>query len=117
MIDIGKTALTFVKEMKENGFNGVEFERAYVELTEYEADQWENRQEFDDFHYGYAIFILNPIFDEFDLSSSSKYETSEIDHFGFEKDLKEEIYKRFGSDVTLNYFSSCGEIEVYREKQ
>lgn len=117
MRHIQNEATAMIADWKKNGFNGVSFVECYMEPTKWE--DWESdgrtREEYEAFVEGYAIFVAHP-----DLYSdhrpSSKYETVEVDWFGFDRELQAEMKRRLGDDITISHYQGCNEYEIQRVK-
>ena len=117
MRHIQNEATAMIADWKKNGFNGVSFVECYMEPAKWE--DWESdgrsREEYEAFVEGYAIFVAHPDL-YIDHEPSSKYETVEVDWFGFDRELQAEMKRRLGDDITISHYSGCNEYEIQRVK-
>ena len=117
MKHIQEEATAMVAEWKKNGFNGVQFVECYMEPTlwsDWESDG-RSREEYDEFVKGYAIFVAHPDL-YLDRDASNSYQSTEIDWFGFDRDLQAEMKRRLGDDIQIQHYGGCNEYEIQRIK-
>lgn len=118
MINLTEKAKQVLKDLENNGFNGVEFVQCRVENLDKPEPGEQTQEQLDEFNKNYAIFIAEPDFLEF-MYDMRHEDTPYIEHHFHEdkyrKDLLEHFYDQFGKDVEIKVRSGCSEYEVIRK--
>jgi hypothetical protein len=121
MKHIARETEKLLKDWREHGFNGVNFIELYKEkvntLEDFLSDG-HSEKDFLENEKNYSIFIAHPdLYEEFERDDSCKYRTVEVDWYAMFSDMKKEMKKRMGNDITINHNPTCHEFEIIREKK
>lgn len=121
LLNLTEASETFIERLKEDGFNGVYFSDCYTEnITDPKESDGEPQEILDECNKHYAIFVIQPEFDDLmdDYDDSPYTSPREVDTDSFWEDMKKEMRKVFGSDVTIKCVGYGGcEWEIIRENQ
>ena len=98
MVNIKKAATQLLKELKGQGFNGVN-----VTPTTECTEEWNEN---------YAIFILEC---ETEIFGESENDYVRFDLDRFYADLKQYLIKTFGDDVNIKHYPACSEWEIIKK--
>lgn len=103
-----------VEQWKKEGFDGILFEECYMEPCQLEdfISDGNTKEEYEEWIKNYAIFVVNPDFDEF----SGDYISVNIDMFydsllGYIFTVMEEDPSNFN----VTHYTGCYEIEIERK--
>lgn len=116
LLNLYEVSEDFVNKLNKRGFNGVSI-NAY---TENETDparlDGQPQEIIDECNHHYAIFVIEPEFDE-DISDNP-YVSKQLHYDRFWQDMKKEMVKTFGVDVEIKCVGYNGqEWEVTRKPQ
>lgn len=116
MIHVANTVAEFIKELKTKGnFNGVRFVELYntTQTEPYEGE--ETQEEFEKRIEGHASFVAHAdLYGDDFQDEDTEYNERTVDWGKYETDFENELRKRLGDDVTIEYRSGCNEYECIR---
>jgi hypothetical protein len=116
-IHVANTVAAFISELKQKiTFNGVRFAELYDETPTAPEPDEQTQEQFDKLIEGYAIFVAYPdlYIDGFDCDDNEYISKPVISWKKFESDFANELQKRLGDDVKIEYKDHPHEYECVR---